>query len=71
MTGENKSRMEIETFHWPVLAISLGASCIGGLMNVSINYLEEVDSDMAAGTYENMRTGPHHVFRIIGETSVS
>ena len=44
MAGENKSRMEIETFHWMGVAMSLGASCIGGLMNVSINYLKEVDS---------------------------
>jgi drug/metabolite transporter (DMT)-like permease len=43
MTGEKKS-MEIETFHWMGVAMSLGASCIGGLMNVSINYLKEVDS---------------------------
>ena len=44
LAGENKSRMEIETFHWTGVAMSLGASCIGGLMNVSINYLKEVDS---------------------------
>ena len=25
----------------------------------------------AAGMYEDMRTGPHHVFKIVGETSVS
>ena len=25
----------------------------------------------AAGAYEDMRTGPHHVFRIVRETSVS
>ena len=44
MAGENNSRMEIETFYWMGVAMSLGASCIGGLMNVSINYLKEVDS---------------------------
>ena len=24
----------------------------------------------AAGTYEDIRTGPHHVFRILGEISI-
>jgi hypothetical protein len=28
-------------------------------------------TDRAAGMYEDMRTGPHHVFRIIGDQSVS
>ena len=44
MAGENKSRMKIETFHWTGVAMSLGAFCIVGLMNVLINYLKEVDS---------------------------
>ena len=42
--AEKISSMDLETIHWMGVAMSLGASCIGGLMNVSINYLKEVDS---------------------------
>ena len=39
---------------------------VGGPSPVGIG-LTDLPSIRAAGTYEDMRTGPHHVFRIEGE----
>ena len=42
--------------------------CRAKHFNVSTYVLRPSDqsSDRAAGTYEDMRTGPHHIFRIEG-----